>query len=105
MSKDLDWTHWSVHFGCGLAMGAYVGWVMIGKGRYNSSSLLPLIPEHRWYFLGGMALLAAGLWSLYGEKEWYSAHHTGLSRGLSVLTTMAGAAIAGGVIYLHFQIP
>jgi hypothetical protein len=96
MKRGADWLSWSLQLIAGFVVGAIFG--LSVQGRSSSHDLLACLG-----FTLGAALIGAGLASFYGDWLWIASsyrvippddvEHSGVSRGVSVVTCTTGAVL------------
>jgi len=108
-SENADWLAFGLQFIFGVAVGCFLGLVVIVRRHHG----IWLHEELIFLFLAGTGLIGAGLGSLRGDRLWIGSSyrviapdaptHSRTSRAVAVCAMVLGAALAGYSLFRHFS--
>lgn len=113
MKRGADWFAWILQFILGLVVGALFGFALLylkfGRRRGVESPVFKIAPDQVSTFVWGVALIIAGLASLFGDRLWLGSSynemlsddtkHSRVSRIISIVTIVSGSILIHAAIF------
>ena len=111
MRHNADWIGWCLHYIMGIVVGCILGAIIvIPKRRFHAH--LWMETQFRPYFIGGVAMIVAGVASIYGDELWQGEMYrtfepqvpdaSPLSRSLSFISIIVGVLLCGFAMGQNF---